>query len=92
SIAAKTARSNLGLINLPHPPSSPNLNPIEPLWLLLKNRVANIHGSFNSLDALWSAVQRVWDDISLREIQKHTGRMDNCVEAVLKAKGYHTQF
>ena len=42
SAVAKSVRHELGITNLEHPPSSPDLNPIEPLWLILKNYVADI--------------------------------------------------
>lgn len=45
SVIARKARSELGINSLTHPPSSPDLNPIEPLWFKLKNRVADIPGS-----------------------------------------------
>jgi DDE superfamily endonuclease len=37
---ASQARSELGIKKLPHPLKSPNLNPIEPLWYVLKTRIA----------------------------------------------------
>jgi hypothetical protein len=59
SVVAKKARSELGLELLTHPPSFPDLNLIEPLWLKLKNCVVDIPGSCNSLDKLWAACQKV---------------------------------
>jgi hypothetical protein len=76
SIVAKHAQIDTGSTNLIHPPSSPDLNPIKPLWLILKRCVADIPGSGNSLDVLWAAVQKAWGEISVEDIQKHTGRMD----------------
>jgi transposase len=90
-VAAK-ARSELGLEQIKHPPDSPDLNPIEPLWNVLKNRVADIPGSRNSLDKLWAACQQVWDAITVDEINAHTGKMDDRVAAVKAAKGFHTRF
>jgi hypothetical protein len=92
SLVAKNARSKIGFLNLTHPPSSPDLNPIEPLWLLLKNRVADIPGSSNSLDALWAAIQTAWDGITVEDIQKHTNRMNERVIDVERVKGWHTRF
>ena len=62
SAVAKNVQCELGITNLEHPPSSPDLNPIEPLWLILKNHVGDIPKSQNSLDGLWAAVQQVWDE------------------------------
>ena len=92
STVAKNTRHELGIRNLEHPPSSPDLNPIEPLWLVLKNRVADIPGSQNSIDALWAAVQQVWDELTIGEVRKHTNRMQDRVDEVSKAKGWHTSF
>ena len=91
SVAAKKACIHLGIKNLTHPPSSPDLNPIKPLRLVLKNQVADIPGSANSLDNLWATIQKVWGELSEAEILKHTGRMQDCVKAVQKAKGYQTE-
>ena len=92
SKVASKARSDLDLKKLTHPPKSPGLNPIEPLWYLVKTRVADIPGSNNTLDKLWEAVQEVWDNITPEEIEKHTGRMKDRVDAVKKARGWHTKF
>jgi hypothetical protein len=92
SHVTKAKRQALGIRNLTHLPSSPDLNPIELLWLIVKNCVADIPGSSNSLDALWAAVQKVWDGITEEEIKKYTGRMADRVLAVKEAKGWHTRF
>ncbi|KAF5312015.1 hypothetical protein D9619_003841 [Psilocybe cf. subviscida] len=91
-IPAKTAKIKAGFPIMDHPPSSPDLNPIEPLWLLLKNCVADIPGSGNSVDALWAAIQKVWDGITVADIQKYTGKMEDRVEAVSEADGWQTRF
>jgi transposase len=92
SKVAKQARAELGIKTLTHPPKSPDLNPIEPLWHLLKIRIADIPGSGNSLDNLWAAAQRVWDELTADDIRKHTGKMKDRVEAIKHAKGWHTKF
>jgi hypothetical protein len=54
--------------------------------------MADIPGSANSLDNLWAATQQAWEEITPTEIEKHTGKMKDWVEAVMKAKGWHTRF
>jgi hypothetical protein len=90
--STQAAREELGIHTLPHPPYSPDLNPIEPLWQLLKNRIADIPGSGNSLDNLWAAAQQAWDSITDEEVAKHTSKMDARVREVKRAKGYQTSF
>ena len=51
----KSAWLKLGITPLTHPLSSPDLNPIKPLWLLLKNYIADTLGASNSLKNLWLA-------------------------------------
>ncbi|PPQ97143.1 hypothetical protein CVT26_000627 [Gymnopilus dilepis] len=92
STVTQKARKEVGIKNLGHPPNSPDLNPMEPLWLLLKNRVADIRGAHNNLENLWWAIQRVWEEITIEEIQQHTGKMRDRVDAVIRANGFYTPF
>jgi hypothetical protein len=92
SVVAKQARMQLGIHNLQHPPSSPDLNHIKPLWFFIKRRVADTPGSGNLLEALWQATQKAWDELTDEEIWKHTGQMNARVAAVEGAKGWHTRF
>jgi transposase len=82
SVIAKKAWSKLGIELLTHPPSSPNLNLIVPLWLKLKNCVADIPGSHSSLDKLWAACQKVWDELSVEDITAHTSKIPKGVAEV----------
>jgi transposase len=50
---AKEARSKLGIPSLIHPPSSPDLNPIENVWHLLKTKVSQLPTQATNLDMLW---------------------------------------
>jgi hypothetical protein len=92
SVVMKKAQSELVLEPLTYPPSSLDLNPIEPLWLKLKNRVADIPGSCNSLDKLWAACQKVWDELSVEDITAHTSKMPKRVAEWKAVKGWHTSF
>ena len=89
---ASQARSELGINKLPHPPKSPDLNPIEPLWYVLKTRIADICGSGNSLDNLWEAAKKVWDEFTPEEIKKYTATIDDRVRAIKDAEGWHTKY
>ena len=89
---AKAARASLGIRTLTHPPNSPDLNPIEPVWNLFKNRVADIPESRENIDKLWAAAKRVWEELTVEEIWHVAGSMSERVDAVLAAKGLHTRF
>ena len=77
---------------LTHPLNSPDLNPIKPVWALLKNKVADIPGSRNSVEKLWEAAQQVWDALTVEEIWAAAGSMPDRVAVVQAAKGFHTSF
>ena len=59
---------------------------------LLKNQIVDIPGSANTFDKLWEAAQKVWEEITPEEIRKFTGTMQDWVEAVTKANGWHTKY
>ncbi|QRV92271.1 Transposable element Tc1 transposase [Ceratobasidium sp. AG-Ba] len=90
--STQLTREELGIKSLPHPPSSPDLNSIEPLWLELKKGIAKIPGSRNSLESLWKAAKQVWDEFTDEDVAKFTSQMDARVQAVKEAKGFHTRF
>ncbi|GLB43951.1 putative encoded by [Lyophyllum shimeji] len=75
-----------------HPSSSPDLNPIEPVWHELKARLRTLPHPPNTVEALKDAVYHVWDELPVEDIDKHIRRMPDRVTAVLAAKGGHTQF
>jgi transposase len=90
--AARDTRKTLGIIQLPHPPNSPDLNLIEDLWYLLKKQVSCTPGSGNSTAQLWEATQQAWASITDEEVAKYTGTMNEQVQAVIEAKGYNSRF
>ncbi|KAL4247461.1 Ribonuclease H superfamily protein [Abortiporus biennis] len=92
SRVAKCAHEILNIHTLTHPPRSPDLNHIEPLWLLLKDHVADVPGSWSSIGKLWDAVQSVWNAFTEEKIAHVTGSMVERVNAVKAAKGHHTRF
>lgn len=81
-----------GISLLYHPPSSPDLNPIEPVWHELKKRLRALPHPPNTLQQLKSAVLQIWEELPIEDIDKHIRRMPDRVEAVLAAKGGHTKF
>jgi hypothetical protein len=78
--------------NRPHPASSPDLNPIEHLWRILKTRVWEIPGSHNSLNNLIKAAREAWDAIPIEEVQNLIDSMPRRVQAVIDNKGHATKY
>jgi hypothetical protein len=89
---AKEARSKLGIPSSIHSPSSPDLNPIENVWHLLKIKVSQLPTQATNLGMLWEQVQARWMDIDQRYINKLSDGMPVRVEAARKVRGEVTRF
>jgi transposase len=61
---------------MPHPPGSPDLNPIEPLWHTLKDLIRNWMHIPTTLDELKIATNEAWDQITEADIDKHVNSME----------------
>ncbi|KAF5335604.1 hypothetical protein D9758_017265 [Tetrapyrgos nigripes] len=81
-----------GITLFPHPPSSPDISPIEYVWCELKKLVRAREHPPTSTEGLIAAVKEAWDMIAVKDIDKYVNRMDDIVDAVLKAKGGHTKY
>ena len=54
------------------PPYSPDLNPIENMWSIIKRKVYASGKQFSSKDELWNVIKGAAKDISADEISKLT--------------------
>jgi DDE superfamily endonuclease len=90
SILAWLAHYNIPLFF--HPPNSPDLSTIEPVWLELKHILQHQSHSLTTIDELQQFVHTAWDEISVDKINKHIGHMPDRAAAVLGVKGGHTCF
>ena len=73
------------------PGNSPNLNPIENLWTILKNKVSERQST--NAKMLEPAIKEVWvRDISAAYCRNLVESMPRRLEAVIKAKGGPTKY
>jgi len=77
---------------LPHPPSSPDVNPAEPVWHLLKDIIRNRPHPPTSIEELKTAVYEAWDSITVDKINKFVHSMPDRVQAIISSKGGHTRY
>ena len=79
------ARLTLGFLNkllvknatiIEWPPYSPDLNPIENIWSIIKCNIYANGKQFSSKDELWNVIKGAAKDISADEISKLTSSMD----------------
>lgn len=76
----------------PHPPNSPDLSPIEPVWHELKKILRHRQHLPTSVGELKAAVHAAWDALDVADIDKYVLTMPQRVTAVLQAKGGHTRY
>lgn len=76
------------LIMMDWPASSPDLNPIENIWAIIKYRVRQrMNGGPHTHAALVEAVQAEWDALEQDEIDRVIFSMERRVDALLLARG-----
>ena len=72
------------------PGNSPDLNPIENLWMLLENKVSEKQPT--NAKSLVTAIKEVWTkEISVEYCKKLIVSMPQRIEAVLRSCGGHTK-
>ena len=74
------------------PAQSPDLNPIEHLWFLLKQRLKCYNVPPKGTHELWDRVVVEWNRIEAGECQRLIESMPRRVAAVIKAKGGSTKY
>jgi len=89
-VSTKTRRE-LNIDSIDWPAQSPDLNPIENLWALIKRDIANLPVA-KSVEELEKQVKDEWWSIPQEIIQGLIDSMPERVEAVIKAKGGPTKY
>ena len=73
---ARETKTRLRIASLIHPPSSPDLKPIENVWHLLKTKVSQLPTLATNLNMLWEQVQACWADMTK---DTSTGSLIRCL-------------
>ena len=79
-----------GINLLPHPPNSPDLNPLENAWSYLKNRLDSevVH----DYDELFAAAVRIWNAIPPRFVEELFDSMPERCRQVIQKNGGSTTY
>jgi transposase InsO family protein len=81
------------------PPYSPDLNPIENLWKLLKARIIELHPELETMKDndstkahLIECAQEAWESLAESMLNKLASEMQKRVDAVKNAGGWYTKY
>ena len=89
-----------GIQVLDHPPCSPDINPIEHVWVELKKRLHHLHpdiattpgGPKKGKERLAQVLPEVWETIPPEFCESLWRSIPDRVQAVLDAKGWYTRY
>ena len=89
----------MGIEIIVWPPYSPDLNPIENLWALMKAIIYTRYPELErapdtqeTLDCLIVAAKEAWNAIDERVLQSLSNSMPHRVQAILTADGWYTKY
>ena len=71
------------------PASSPDINPLENLWAILKRELYTGGRQYKSKADLWAAIQRETKKIKPHTIKALTDSMDSRLVKIIELKGNH---
>jgi transposase len=81
------------------PSYSPDLNPIENLWAIMKAEIYRLHPELQfaadteeTLQALIGAAQEAWHNVADNILYNLANSMDRRVQAVIDAEGWYTKY
>jgi len=99
---AKVVRAvltGLGVRVMIWPPYSPDLNPIENLWALMKAEIYRLYPELErapdteeTLQQLIQAAKEAWWSIDQEVLRRLSATMPHRVAAVLEAEGWYTKY
>ena len=89
-------RDACGYEDLPWPPNSPDLNPIENAWHIMKSRLHRVWRTTeerpHTAAELFVEAAVEWDRMPQEQVDKWISEMPRRLKAVIKAKGGHTKW
>ena len=88
----KSYMSSKHISLLPWPAQSPDLNPIENLWAILKKKLRTQDRYPSNVDALYNQLSTIWDTLPEVYIKNLVVSMSRCADAVKRGRGSSTKY
>lgn len=81
-----------GIVNLMHPAASPDLNPIENMWRIIKSIIRRATRVATCREELWTQVQAAWEEIPMETVNRLIFSMEERRLECVAARGGSTSF
>jgi hypothetical protein len=92
SNVVKRYLTNKAIVVLSWPSQSPDMNPIEHAWKIVKDRIFSRIDHATSLEHLFEIAKEEWKKLDVSVFQNLIESMPRRIEAVYKARGRHTKY
>lgn len=92
SLLVRQFKESSGLRSFEWPPASPDLNPIENVWSLLKKRVRRELKPSDNLSDLECLLRREWNRLNQEKIDRTILSMPRRVRSVIEKSGSNTKY
>ena len=92
SKVAQNFRNINSLESLPHPSQSPDMNPIEHVWYLLKTRINKRKIRPKTVEEMKGALLEEWEKLEISTINSLINSMPYRVQALIASKGGSTKY
>jgi len=82
-------REKVGIDKVNWPPNSPDLNPIEHLWNIMKSRIQTRRGveRVTSAGEMKLVLKQEWENITIEDINREVSKLPNILTQCISQKG-----